>query len=97
MLAEIACFVNRLVSRYCSNTPQIQGKSPPLKNVKDGAPQNSKSEAGPPALQPILMQMEMNIRYDLAIQRQADKQQTLRLLAPINQLSRLTLAQESDS
>ena len=55
MLAEIACFVNRLVSRYCSNTQQIQGKSPPLKNVKDGAPQNSKSEAGPPALvaQPV--------------------------------------------
>jgi hypothetical protein len=50
MLAEIACFVNRLVSRYCSNTPQIQGKSPPLKNGKDGAPQNSKSEAGPPAV-----------------------------------------------
>jgi len=28
MLAEIACSVNRLVSRYCSNTPQkIQGKN----------------------------------------------------------------------
>ena len=48
MLAEIACFVNRLVSRYYSNTSQIQGtntgQSPPLKNVTDGAPQKFQNQ-----------------------------------------------------
>jgi hypothetical protein len=50
MLAEIACFVNRLVSRYCSNTPQkIQGKNPALEKRQGRGTPKFQIRGWPPA------------------------------------------------
>src|ERR1700730_17896751 len=61
MLAEIACLVNRLVSRYCSNTPQIQGKSPPLKKRQGRGTPKFQIRGWPPAGHKAVFQMRLNL------------------------------------